>query len=70
VTDPVIISDPLRVPITAERRNGSGVVLRGHFRGMLALSQSECERLASFITGKAHIRRYPVEAPESTQTGE
>jgi hypothetical protein len=47
--DAVKISDALRVPITAERRTNGGVALRGHFRGVLALSESELDRLIGFV---------------------
>lgn len=58
--DSVVISDALRVPITAERRADGGVAVRGHFRGVLALSEAECERLAAFATNRATLQRYPA----------
>jgi hypothetical protein len=64
VTDPVIISDPLRVPITAERRIDGGVVVRGQFRSILALSQTELTRLAKFARNKPTLQRSPT-APKT-----
>ncbi|MGV0050113.1 hypothetical protein ACRU43_12875 [Mycobacterium colombiense] len=66
MTNAVIISDPLRVPITAERRADGGVVVRGHFRGVLALSDGEINRLTSFALNKAHIQRYTANPPAET----
>ena len=56
----VIISDKLRVPVTAERRSDGGVAIRGHFRGILALSGAELGRLIAFATNRPTIQRYPM----------
>jgi hypothetical protein len=63
--DTLTISDRWRVPLTCTRRDDGGIILRAPGKDPLLLSQSECERLVSFITGKPHIQRYPVMAPES-----
>ena len=60
MTDPVIVSDPLRIPITAERRIDGGVVLRGRFRSVMALSKSELDRLIAFARGEATLQRFPM----------
>lgn len=60
MAESVIISDPLRVPITAERRANGGVAVRGQFRGILALSEAEVERLADFASNRPRIQRYPA----------
>ena len=57
---PVIISDPLRVPVTAELRKDGGVLVRGHFRGALALSESELTRLIAFARNEPRIQRFPA----------
>lgn len=56
--EPVIISDRFRTPITVECRDGGGVAVRGHFRGILVLSRPELDRLHAFATNKPTIRRY------------
>jgi hypothetical protein len=55
----VIISDKLRVPVTAERRSDGGVAIRGHFRGILALSEAELGRLIAFATNRPHHPALP-----------
>lgn len=56
-----VISDPFRVPITAESREDGGVVLRGHFRSVLALSSAELQRLQDFADSPrlGKLQRFP-----------
>ncbi len=71
MTDVVIVSDPLRVPITAERRTDGGVAVRGHFRGVLVLSDTELDRLIAFARDeppRARIQRF-VMTPGHGSTG-
>jgi hypothetical protein len=58
----VVISDPYRVPIMAERRrDGSGgVLLRRAPSTVLALGQDEFDRLVAFVRNEPTIQRYPV----------
>lgn len=68
--DSAIISDPLRVPVIAQRRTDSekGIVLRGHFHHVLILSEAEVDRLVGYARDeppRARIQRY---GPESTES--
>jgi len=66
--DSAIISDPLRVPITAQRKSDGCVIIRGHRSNTLILSESELSRLISFTRDEPRLgklQRYPVMAPES-----
>jgi hypothetical protein len=49
-SDSLIFSDRFRSPVTAQRRESGGVVLRSH-KSWIALSDSELERLFSFVRG-------------------
>jgi hypothetical protein len=57
--DSTIISDPLRVPITAQKCEGGGVVLRGR-RNYIALNDAEFDHLVAFVRNEARLMRYPV----------
>jgi hypothetical protein len=59
VTDALIISDPLKIPLTAQKQSDGGVILRGH-KSVLILSQSELDRLFAFAHNRAVIQRYPM----------
>jgi hypothetical protein len=61
--DSTIISDPLRVPITVQKRTDGGVVLRGH-RDNIILSETELDRLFAFARDKAVLQRFPI-APKT-----
>ena len=60
-------SDPLRVPITVQKRAEGGIVLRGH-RDNIILSEAELDRLFAFARDEAHIQRFPM-APKSGLAG-
>jgi hypothetical protein len=65
----IVISDPYRTPITAQRHRDGGVVLRGP-RSLLLLSDAELDRLVAFARDeppRARIQRYAVQ-PEATQS--
>jgi hypothetical protein len=47
--DTAVISDPLRTPITAQKRETGGVVIRSA-RSFIALSDSEISRLIEFVS--------------------
>lgn len=66
--DSTITSDPLRVPITAQKKAQGGVILRG-LKSILLLSQAELDRLVAFIRDeplKARLQRYVI-APRPPQ---
>ena len=52
-----IISDPLRVPIVAEKRDTGGLIIRRGSR-FVALSESELERLIGFATDRGQLVAY------------
>lgn len=58
----VVISDPYRVPIIAQKRTDAdkGVVLRGLFHHVVVLSDDELDRLISFARNEPRIQRYPI----------
>lgn len=60
MTEAAVISDPLRVPITAERRSDGGVAVRGRFRSILALSATELDRLIAFARDEPPRARIPA----------
>jgi hypothetical protein len=63
MTDAVVISDPYRAPIVAQKRNDSdgGVVLRPAGRSLpIMLPEAELDRLFAFARGKPHIQRFPA----------
>ncbi|OBB86060.1 hypothetical protein A5781_06115 [Mycobacterium sp. 852002-30065_SCH5024008] len=78
--DSIIVTDRYRTPITAEKRDRGGVVLRGP-RSWIALSAVEFERLVEFVrscgmaasTGSGgrrlgRIERFPAPiAPQSDE---
>jgi hypothetical protein len=69
VTDSVVISDPYRVQLVADKRQVGGVMLRrGNTR--LMLTSGELSRLLAYSRNDARILRFPVKAaetaPEST----
>jgi hypothetical protein len=53
--------DRLRTPITAQKRDQGGVVLRGR-RNFIALSESEFDRLTAFVRNEAKLQRHPISA--------
>jgi hypothetical protein len=69
VTDKTTISDRWRTPIVAEKRQDGGIAIRGYFRGIVALSPAELDRLFSFAHDLGVLRRFPM-APECPQTDE
>lgn len=76
MTDSAIVSDPLRVPITAQRRDDGTILLCGYFKNLVILSPSEVGRLIEFANDAprlGELRRFPVplKTPLSaTQAGE
>jgi hypothetical protein len=61
--DHLIVSDPDRPPVVATRRDDGGVWISNAHGNVISLSAHEAERLSSFISGRAHIERYPVTTP-------
>ncbi len=64
MTDAVIISDPLRVPVTAQRLEDGRTIIRTPGKPAMIFSRDEVDRLARFAADKPTIQRY-VMAPES-----
>lgn len=58
--DSCVISDPLRVPVTAQRVDDGRILVRAPGRSKLLFSVAEIERLAAFAGNKATIQRYPM----------
>jgi hypothetical protein len=52
-----VISDPLRVPIVAEKRDTGGLVIRRGSR-FVALSETELTRLIGFATDRGQLVAY------------
>lgn len=67
--DQALISDAGRVPVTVQRRDNGGIVIYAH-KAAVVLSSDEAERLASFVTGRAHIERHPVATPAKARFGQ
>jgi hypothetical protein len=61
-----MVSDRYHSPVTAEKREAGGVVLRSA-RSWIALSAAELDRVVTFARNEPHIQRYvaPKGAPES-----
>jgi hypothetical protein len=57
--DSAIISDRLRTPITAQKRDQGGAVLRRH-HNFIALSESEFDRLTAFVRNEAKLQRHAI----------
>ena len=53
----ILISDPYRTPVTAQRRMEGGVILRSGSR-FIAVSETELARLIEFV--QPRIQRFPV----------
>jgi hypothetical protein len=64
VTDALVISDPLRVPVTAQRLQDGRIIIRTPGKPMIIFSVSEIDRLASFAH-QPRIQRYPKRPPEA-----
>jgi hypothetical protein len=61
-----VISDPLRVPVIAERREAGGIVIRRGGR-YIALSEAELDRLVAFVRNeppKARLQRFAILRPD------
>jgi hypothetical protein len=58
VTDAVVISDPLRVPVTAQRLNDGRIIIRTPGRPVTFFSVDEIDRLARFARGEGYLQRY------------
>jgi hypothetical protein len=69
MSDSVTISDRWRTPVIAQGRKDGGIGLRGHFTNLLALSDSELERLFSFARDLGVLRRFSM-AAKSPQADE
>jgi hypothetical protein len=72
VSDSIIVSDRYRTPVTAEKRDNGGVVLRSA-RSWIALNAEELNRVVTFARNEATLRCYPVAsktAPESPEARE
>lgn len=57
--DSAVISDPLKVPITATRKTDRGVVLRRP-GACIALSGTEFDRVIAFVRNEARLMAYRV----------
>jgi hypothetical protein len=66
VSDQTVITDRWRTPVIAQRRKDGGIVLRGYFTNIIALSDTELERIFSFAHDQGVPQRY-VMAPESPE---
>jgi hypothetical protein len=65
--DTAIISDPFRVPVTAQRIEDGRVIIRTPGKSTMILSASEVDRLARFAADKpelGRLERFPVPAGE------
>lgn len=59
--DTLVISDRWRVPMTAQRRDDGGIVIRTPGKGTLLLSQSELVRLMEFVRPQlGQLYRFPA----------
>jgi hypothetical protein len=66
-----VISDPHRVPITCQRIDGARVLIRTPGRPVLIFSESELDRLFTFVRNEpqlGRLQRFP--APAATQSDE
>jgi len=50
VPDSFVITDPYRVPVTALKRDGGGVILRRANSLLAVLNADEFDRLVAFMT--------------------
>lgn len=69
-SDSLIISDPYRSPITAQKRQDGGVVLRGS-RSMMILSEAELDRVVEFVRDEprlGQLQRYTM-TPQRPPSG-
>jgi hypothetical protein len=57
-----IVSDPLRTPVTAQRRECGGVFLRSS-RSFIALSDAEFSRLVEFVQDAPQLGHMQVFNP-------
>jgi hypothetical protein len=63
MTETLVISDRWRVPMTAQRREDGGIVIRTPGKDTLLLSQSELVRLMELVQPQlGRLERFP--APE------
>lgn len=60
MTECAIISDPLRIPLVAQRLDDGRVMLRTPGRPPLFLSPQEVDRLSAFASNRATLQRYPA----------
>lgn len=70
--DSLIVSDPHRTPITAQKRQDGGVVLRGT-RCMLILSEAELDRVIDFVRDEprlGQLQRFTMPPPPPPQPPE
>jgi hypothetical protein len=65
----IAISDPLKIPITAQKQSDGSVILRGH-KAVIILSQAELDRLFAFARNRAVIQRYPAPQRPEPARGE
>lgn len=61
-----VISDPLRIPVTAHRLQDGRIVVRAPGRQPMFFSTDEVQRLSDFASGRAHIQRYPADGVRAT----
>ena len=61
MTDQTVITDRWRSTVIAQRRKDGGIVLRGHFTNIIALSDTELERLFGFINDLGVLQRFAME---------
>jgi hypothetical protein len=72
VSDSIIVSDRYRTPVTAEKREAGGVVLRAA-RSWIALNEAELDRVVAFARNEARLQCFPAapkSRPESPQANE
>ncbi len=70
LTDAIIISDPLRVPVTAQHLADGRILIRTPGKPPLLLSPTELDRLAAFANDLGVLQRYgPPMAPGSPPGG-
>lgn len=60
MTESIVISDPLRLPVTAQRLEDGRIILYAPGRKAMFFSASEVERLYDFAVNRATIQRFPV----------
>lgn len=58
--DTCVISDPLRVPVTAQRLDDGRIIIRTPGRPAILFSADEIDRLARFAANRAVMQRYPA----------